>query len=719
MFGKRRAVLKRLLVAILLALTLTTFVSAQEADDRPVSFRNFRDASMFDLIDRIAQQLGMNYLIDPAVADGTITINTYGDMQRSDLMPLLETILRMNGAAAVEVDGIWRIITLSGVANAPLSPLSTRSPGDLPEAEPMVMNAVRLNYMVAEELSAVLAPFLGVGGQFAVVPQANTLILLDNARNMRRTLDLIALFDTEEMANQRMRLFEIENSLASTVAEELESVFGALSAGGETSAIQFLPLARISSVLVVSSSPQIFDQVEEWIKRLDKSATSGGVQNFVYKVQYGFATSLAQTLLQLYGIPGGYGGGYGGGGYGGGGYGGGQYGGGQYGGGQFGGGQFGGGGGRGFPGGGGGQFGGGQFGGGQFGGGGFGGGGFGGGGGGGGFIQLPGAQQQVIPQAGAAGGTDQTGALLGAVAGTQPQTGIRIVPDYVNNLIVVQSTKQEWEVIHKTLQELDFAPRQVLIDAQVYEVKLEGGLSMGVSAFLRARGTDGTGGDRKLTGSLVDGATSLTLGALVGGTRELALALSAFQSTGRAKVISAPSLMATDNLAASITVGQSIPILTSQAVGGIQVGGDSQFTQTITQVQTGVTLSITPRVNASGIVTMLIDQEVSSPGPASSGINSPSIDRRSVNTQVTVADGDTVAIGGIIQETQLYGRDSVPYLGRIPVLGHLFGSTTRSTAKTELIILLTPRVIYDETEMVSASNDLKDRMKKLRSMINK
>ncbi len=378
--------MKRLLAAIVLALTLTTLVPAQQADDRPVSFRGLRNASMFDLIDQIARQLEMNYMIDPALSDGAVTINTYGTLQRSDLMPLLETVLRMNGAAAVEVEGIWRIIPLAGISSAPLSPISTRSPGDLPAAEPMVLNAVRLNYMTAEDLSAVLAPFLGAGGQFAVVPKANTLILLDNARNMRRTLDLIALFDTEEMASQRMKLIPVENSLAKTISEELEKIFGALSASEKTSAIQFLPLERINSVLVVSSSPQIFEQVEDWVKKLDKSATVGGVQNFVYKVQYGYAASLAQTLLQLYGVQGGYGGGYGGGGYGspyGGGYGGGGYGGGGYGspyGGGYGGGGYGGGfpGRGGYPGGGGGGFPGGGYGGSPYGGGGFGGG-FGGG----------------------------------------------------------------------------------------------------------------------------------------------------------------------------------------------------------------------------------------------------------------------------------------------------------------------------------------------------
>ena len=156
------------------------------------------------------------------------------------------------------------------------------------------------------------------------------------------------------------------------------------------------------------------------------------------------------------------------------------------------------------------------------------------------------------------------------------------------------------------------------------EVTLNGALSMGVDAFLQSR----SDASRQLTGSSDGGVLGLTMGALVGHSQELRMFLNASQTNGRSKVISAPSVIATDNLAASITVGTSIPILTSQSVGGVQVGGDSQFTQTITQVQTGVTLSITPRVNASGIVTMQIDQEVSSPGAPAGGIDSPTIDRR-------------------------------------------------------------------------------------------
>jgi general secretion pathway protein D len=310
-------------------------------------------------------------------------------------------------------------------------------------------------------------------------------------------------------------------------------------------------------------------------------------------------------------------------------------------------------------------------------------------------------------------GTATAGPLAQAYA-----NAIRIVPDEVNNVILVQSTKQEWDVVYKTLQQLDVPPRQVLIDAKIYEVTLVGAFSAGVSAFMQTRNAS-NGSTRKLTGGFsAAGTVGFTLGALVGNTRELLATLQLMQSDGRNRILSAPSVIATDNIPASITVGTSVPTLASQAIaGGAQQDGSSLFTNTITNVQTGVTLSITPRINASGIVTLQISQEVSSPLPASGAIASPDIQRRSVSTQITMADGDTVAIGGIMSETNLFGRSRVPVLGKIPFIGGLFGSTSSSKEKTELIILITPRVIYDENELVSVSNELKNRMRTVRRIM--
>jgi general secretion pathway protein D len=683
----------------------------QSSGSSRVSFRNLREANLLEVVDLIANTLGMNYILDPGLRGGTVSINTYGELTTDDLFPLLETILRMHGAAAVKIGEFYRISPAADVPRLPISP-TTDPDAKIPDDERMLLNVIRFSYTTAADIATVLEPFLGPGAVVQVVEQANLLLILDNSRNMRRTMELVGLFDTEEMTSQRMRLFPIENSLASSLASELSRVFAAFSFSESQAGIQFVPIERISSILVVTGNPSAFKEVEEWIEKLDQPVTVGGVQTFVYRVQYGLAGQLAQTLMMLYspiGFGGGYGGGYGG--YGGGGFGGG-YGGGR---GGFGGGGYGGGGGRG-------GYGGGGYGGGR---GGYGGGY--GGGGGGGFIQLPTGMAPGLPmvaprpdalgipqpQAGVA--TDQTGELLGGApvdALSQAYANaIRIVPDELNNLILVQSTKQEWEIVHKTLQQLDFPPRQVLIDAKIYEVTLVGAFSAGVSAVLQNRGSDTS--SRKLTGGFDTGGNiGLSIGALVGNTRELAAILDASQSDGRTRILSAPSVIATDNIAASITVGTSVPTLSSQAVAaGAQQDGSSLFTNTVSNVQTGVTLSITPRVNASGIVTLQINQEVSAPLPVSGAIQSPSIQRRNVTTQITMADGDTAAIGGIMSQTDIFGRSRVPVLGKIPFLGGLFGSTSSSKEKTELIILITPRVIYDENELVSMSEELKGRLR--------
>ncbi|MGH9659132.1 MAG: type II secretion system protein GspD, partial [Bryobacteraceae bacterium] len=147
--------------------------------------------------------------------------------------------------------------------------------------------------------------------------------------------------------------------------------------------------------------------------------------------------------------------------------------------------------------------------------------------------------------------------------------------------------------------------------------------------------------------------------------------------------------------------------------------GSSLFTNTISQRSTGVQLNITARVNPSGIVTLVINQEVSSPQApaASAAIQSPSFSKRNVSTQVTLQDGDTIAIGGIIQESDTSSSSGIPLLHRIPGAGMLFGAKSVSKARTELIVFMTPRVIYDTNQITEASEELKSGLKRLQKMI--
>lgn len=709
----------------------------QPAPAHPVQFGglSLQNASLTEVIDMLARQLHINYILDPRVKGGVI-LNTYGETQTIDARKLLDTVLRINGAAMVQVGDLYRIVPLSEIARQPLEP--EVSPKSIPEDDQTMLNLVFLKYTTVDELVKVLQEFVGENAKIYSYSPANLLFLLDSRRNMRRTMELISLFDSDTFANQRVKLFEVKNSRPSDIAKELETILKSIALNEKTSPVRFLPVDRINTLIAVAPNPGVFETVETWLRKLDVpvKVTAGTVDDYVYRVRYGQADCLALAITQLYlpfspmggyGFGGGYGmgGGYGpvgyGGGYGGAGGGYGGYGGG-YGGGAMGGtigsngamggfGSLGGcsgmGGGYGMMGGGYGMM----------------GGGYGGGYGypsyGGYSAQAPagtGAPSGQAAGAAAPGGSDLTGSYLGSgAAGQSMERMPRIVPNPYDNSLLIKATPQEYQGILKLLKQLDIPPRQILLEAKIYEVDLNGAFASGVSAFLQQRSSS----YKNLLGSLSGATTALTAGTLVGKSRELLAFLNLQENASRAHVISAPSLIATDSIPASINVGDSVPTLSAQAVSGVQTGGTSAFAQSISNVSTGVTLNVMARVNPSGIVTLVINQTVSAPiAPAAgSAIQSPSFQQRTVQTQITMQDGDTIAIGGIINESNTFSTAGIPLLHRLPVIGAAFGSRSYSKARTELIIFMTPRVIYDQTDLIEASDELKARLKKLQKYV--
>jgi general secretion pathway protein D len=335
--------------------------------------------------------------------------------------------------------------------------------------------------------------------------------------------------------------------------------------------------------------------------------------------------------------------------------------------------------------------------------------------------QQQGATLGGTPGSGRPG--DSTGSFVGqqgAAMAAFPRVP-KIVPNPFDNSLLIQCTTQEYEQISRLLSRLDIPPRQVLIEARIYEVSLTGAFSAGVQAFLaQRRAGTASSATRQLLAESTGSGLNLTAGLLVGKSRELLGYLSTQEDERRVKVINAPQIIATDNVAASINVGQQVPTLTSQAVApGVQQGGNSLFTNQVSSRNAGVNLSITARVLPSGIVTLVINQEISSPVPpaASAAIQSPSFSQRSVQTQVTVQDGDTIAIGGIMTESDTFSTSGIPTLHKLPVVGNLFGSRSKSKERTELVIFMTPRVIYDIPEIIEASDEIRGRFKRLNKIL--
>jgi general secretion pathway protein D len=265
------------------------------------------------------------------------------------------------------------------------------------------------------------------------------------------------------------------------------------------------------------------------------------------------------------------------------------------------------------------------------------------------------------------------------------------------------------------VKDLDVPPRQVLIEAKIYSIDLSHAFSSDVSAILQQI-TGKT--PHTFLADLTSGTTNLSSSWLVGKSRELLLAVQLQEQENRAKELSAPAVIATDSIPASIQVGQSVPTLTAQAVTGAQSSGSSLFANSIANQSTGVGLNIVARVTPSGIVTLVIDQEVSAPTPTTtSSIQSPSFSTKSVQTQLTIQDGDTIAIGGIISETNTFNTTGIPGLNRIPILGAAFGTRSYTKDRTELVIFITPHVIYDTNQMADATDELKSRIKIMRKDI--
>ena len=194
---------------------------------------------------------------------------------------------------------------------------------------------------------------------------------------------------------------------------------------------------------------------------------------------------------------------------------------------------------------------------------------------------------------------------------------------------------------------------------------LTGAFAGGVTAqFQRV-----TGADRGLLGALSTAAATLQVGTLVGKSKELLAFLNLSENVGKTHIISEPSLIATDSIPATITVGSQVPVETSSST---TVAGSSTVTSSISSQNTGVTMQVNARINPSGVVTLMINQEISSPG-ANADTLTPTFNQNVVQTQITVQDGDTIAIGGIISETSVSASSGIPYLNRLPGVGLLFG----------------------------------------------
>lgn len=280
------------------------------------------------------------------------------------------------------------------------------------------------------------------------------------------------------------------------------------------------------------------------------------------------------------------------------------------------------------------------------------------------------------------GGTKPVAAKGKASKTSSPLDGIAI--DEQRNAVVFYMQPKEYQAIYPLLTQLDVLPTQVIIEATLMEVTLTDKLSYGVEWFLK-NSTDSFG--------TKDGLGKLPAGFNFTLTKpNLNLLMSALASTNQVNIVSNPKLMVSNGETATLNVGTEVPTITSTV--GNATEGSGQVLQSIQYRSTGVTLSVKPTVNAQNFVELEVDQQLSEAGEnALSGIDSPIVLKRDIQTKVLVEEGQTLILAGLISENASDKDSRVPILGDIPFVGELFKNSSETTVRTELLLMITPRIV--------------------------
>lgn len=686
---------------------------------------NFENADLREVIKVIlGDMLGENFVIDPQVK-GAVTVQTSRPLSKESLLPTLESVLRMNGAALLRLpQGGYQIKPLAAALQGTVTPQLASVPTNLPPGYDVQI--VPLKFVSVHDMQKLLEPFAPPGSITRTDEVRNMLILAGTRDELAHLLDTIQIFDVDWLAGMSVGIFPLQAVDAKTVNDELEKVFGEKGQGPLAGLVRIIPIDRLNALLVVTTQPRYLEEARNWIERLDRGAGGTTARIYVYHVQNGKAEHLAEVLGELFGGGEKRGRGVGGpqlapglapGAIGSAGPLGTSY--------------------RPFP---------------------------------GGSSPIPPATPSPVPAPGtgqftstsptfSTSGTQSTmggtlggglgggtasrlgggglgggpGGAGGTAAGATLNLGgteARIIADKDNNALVILATPGDYEKIEAALRKLDVIPRQVLIEASVVEVTLDDSLQYGIEWFFSHNigKYKGLGDLNVLSTPLVPNATSgININSLTGVPSGFSYALAdraglvhvllnELAAKGLTNVLSSPQLMVLDNQTANIKVGAQIPVPTGSAV---TTGGVAETS--IQYRDTGVLLEVTPRVNAGGLVTLDISQEVTDPGTSITVGNSNSattFNQRSIKTTVAVQSGQTLVLGGLITENKGKSKSGVPILYDMPIIGPLFGTTSTNDTRRELLIIITPRVVRDQNEARQVTEELKERMRGIREPLD-
>jgi general secretion pathway protein D len=617
---------------------------------------NFENTDIREVVKIIlGDTLKVNYIVDPGVHGG-VSMQTGAPVSRNDLLPLLETLLRMNNATLVQKGKTYHVLPVAKANKGLLTPQLADAQLPLPSGHNLIIRPLR--NIGADEMNEILKPLVRDNSIVRVDNKRNLLILSGSAQDMRQMMEIIDTFDVNWIKGLSVGFFVLENGSVDQVQKDLDAVLGGDAGKALGGLVRITPIESANGFLVVTAQREYMEEVGKWIKRFDSMAQSGEEQRlFVYRVRNGKAEDLAGLLNELFtgksSKPKTKSG-----------------------------------------------------------------------------SVAPGLKSTTVASKPKNSKTAAEKAKKPKVATSKKPASassgkssalegeIRVVADEDHNTLLILASPRDYKRILSTLEQLDIVPLQVHIEATIVEVLLKDKLKYGISWFFEGgaggngrQSIGGVGGTTSGT-DLTGGLSSLLNGfnwSLIDSTGAVKAVLNAFANDSLVNVLSAPSVMVLDNHEAKIRVGDEVPTLTQS-----QTNDAGNIIQTVQYRETGIILTVKPRVNPGGLVTMEVTQEVSAVADTEIQTNQPTIQTREINSTVAVQSGQTVVLGGLIRDKRTNAEGGVPFLYKVPVLGALFGETENGNERVELVIVLTPRVITSAEDALKITRDFRIRMQGLK-----
>jgi general secretion pathway protein D len=641
--------------------------------------------------------LKLDYAIVGPLA-GEITIHTQAEVPRDQVLTLLDAVLQANNIVMVpDAAGRYRVGSADTMKTVVPIPRRTTA---LPTGFGSVI--VPLQFIGAAEMAQILGPLANEQALLRVDTVRNLLMLAGSRSQIEGWLEIINTFDVDFLKGMSVGLFPLTHASVKDVEPAVRALLGGDGQGGRVDAsttpgqgaagssgseggrsgargpdltnlvdrssplagvLRVLPIERLNALLVITPRAHYLEQARQWIERFDRpSDGEADGRLYVYPVQNGSATHLAKLLNGLYGAAAGV--------------------------------RakgdtgvapalaatsqasrsgtysaFSGGGGAGL---------------------------------GLGLGMLGGAPYGGAPSAGQLDAT-QTNVTL--------ENDIRVVADESNNALLIHASRRHYRRIEAALRQLDVAPTQVLIEASILEVTLNDDIRYGLQWYFNDKTRSGLDGSGQLTSSASGALGAINPGfsySLVDSVGSVRAVLNALAQKSLLNVISSPSVMVLDNHTAQIQVGDLQPVRSQQTITD---GGTT--TSSIQYKETGVSLSVTPSVNAGDMVSMIVNQTVTDVGEIDPATEQRSFMQRQLSSRVAVRSGETIVLGGLIRDNSTRGKQGIPLLHDLPVVGHLFGTTTIDTNRTELLVMLTPKVVRTEADVREVGDELRNRMRTL------